>query len=184
MSETSSVLTEAKTLSEIKPETPFMLTLSLLGWFGLLMICQISSETPLEMLSSSANWLDWHSPERWMAGTHGWMTTSGRAAALGLTFFLFVTFGLPSTKYGQHRSGFFALLGFAGLLELRLDAWILLALAIALAVIMLHGKLSEDGASSHFRLTAAYLALAVFYPALVLFNIFVGVKPAETAEAG
>ncbi|WP_131822601.1 hypothetical protein [Mycobacteroides chelonae] len=183
MPESSELFSAAKSLSEIKPETPFMLASSLLGWFGLLAILQITSGTPLDTLTGIPTWLGWHSPESWMPQTHAWLITPERATALGLMLFLSMTFGLASTKYGQHRSGFFGLLGFAGLLELGLGVWALLALGTALVMIVLTGRLSEDGPSGHFRHTMAYLMLAAFHPVLVFLNVFVGVKPAETNAA-
>lgn len=183
MPESSELLSAAKRLSEIKPETPFMLASSFLGWFGLLTVLQITSGTPLDTLTNIPTWLGWHSPENWMPQTHAWLITPERATALGLMFFLSMTFGLACTKYGQHKSGFFGLLGFAGLLELRLGEWTLLASAIALTLIMTTGRCSKDSPSEHFRLTMAYLMLAAFHPVLVFVNVFAGVKPDEANVA-
>lgn len=186
MPEPSSVLSTAKSLSEIKLETPFMLASSLLGWLGLLTLYGGAGQTPLSMVGGITTWLGWHGPEGWLSAVHSWLTAPDRVAAIGFIFFLSMTFGIASTKYGQHRSGFFGLLGFAGLLEMGLDWWSLGALAIAALVIVLTGRLSDDGVSDHASLTAVYLMLAALHPLLVLLNVFMGEKPAratKTAES-
>jgi hypothetical protein len=182
MPEPSSLLSSAKSLSGVKLETPFLIASSLLGWFGLLTVCGMQPGAPFGLSSRIGVWLGWHGPEKWLSATHDWLTTPTRTAAIAQILFLSMAFGFASTKYGQHRSGFFGLLGFAGLVEIGETIWTPVALVIAVVVIVMTGKLSEDGLSDHFWLTMAYLMLTILHPIFVLMNIFLGEKPARRTK--
>ncbi|MGH3636988.1 MAG: hypothetical protein ACRDTS_23465, partial [Mycobacterium sp.] len=47
----------AKSLSELKLETPLMLLASLLGWFGILSLTGRPAGTPLEIVGRANAWL-------------------------------------------------------------------------------------------------------------------------------
>lgn len=111
-----------------------------------------------------------------MAAAHHWLTEPTRLKPIWGLFVLVTLCGVLFTKYGDHRSGFFGLVGFAGLVEIGATTAAWLTPLVALIVAAFVGRWTTDDRGEHLGLTFAYLGLALVHPLNVFAPMFTGEK--------